>query len=124
MNDASRRRSVSKTVRRYSVYGYGSDGEPTLSVVIDGIMRTVAHDGLLGAWGLTSQIVDERSNLLDVVTTKASRLPIEVARGKRGEAANCEAMFKIEPRYFWYSLLTKQAKRRYVCMHRSRWPMK
>lgn len=68
------------------MYGYGSDGELTLDEVTDGIARAAEHDGLLGAWGLTPQVVDELTELLDVVTTEASRLPIEVARGKLGEA--------------------------------------
>ncbi len=68
------------------MYGYGSDGELTLAEVTNGIERAIDHDGLLGAWGLTPQIVDELTDLLEVVTTEASRLPVEVARGKRGEA--------------------------------------
>lgn len=68
------------------MYGYGSDGELTLEEVTDGIARAAERDGLLGAWGLTPQIVDELTDLLEVVTTEASRLPVEVARGKLGEA--------------------------------------
>lgn len=68
------------------MYGYGSDGELTLEEVTDGIARAANHNGLLGAWGLTPNIVDELTDLLEVVTTEASRLPVEVARGKRGEA--------------------------------------
>lgn len=68
------------------MYGYGSDGELTLEEVTNGITRAAAHDGLLGAWGMTPQILDELTDLMEVVTTEASRLPVEVARGKRGEA--------------------------------------
>ena len=67
-------------------YSYESDDELTLEEVTDGIARAAEHDGLLGAWGLTPQIVNELTNLLEVVTTEASRLPVEVARGKLGEA--------------------------------------
>lgn len=68
------------------MYGYGSDGELTLDEVTDGIARAAKRDGLLGAWGLTPKIVDELEDLLDVVTTEASRLPVDVARGKLGDA--------------------------------------
>ena len=68
------------------MYGYGSDGELTLEEVTDGIARAAERDGLLGTWGLTPRIVDELTDLLEVVTTEASRLPVEVARGKLGEA--------------------------------------
>lgn len=68
------------------MYGYGSDGELTLDEVTDGIARAATRDGLLGAWGLTPRIVEELEELLDVVTTEASRLPVDVARGKLGDA--------------------------------------
>lgn len=68
------------------MYGYGSDGELTLGEVTDGIARAAQQDGLLGAWGLTPRIVDELETLVEYVTTEASRLPLEVARGKLGEA--------------------------------------
>lgn len=69
------------------MYGYGSDGELTLEEITDGIARAADHNGLLGAWGLTPTVVDELTDLLEVVTTEASRLPVEVARGQLGEAA-------------------------------------
>ena len=68
------------------MYGYGSDGELTLNEIIDSVARAAGHGGLLGAWGLTLRIVDELTELLEVVTTEASRLPVEVARGKLGES--------------------------------------
>lgn len=68
------------------MYGYGSDGELTLDEITEGIARAAQQDGLLGAWGLTPKIVDELETLVELVTTEASRLPLEVARGKLGEA--------------------------------------
>lgn len=68
------------------MYGYGSDGELTLEEVTEGIARAAERNGLLGAWGLTPRVVEELTDLLEVVTTEASRLPVEVARGQRGEA--------------------------------------
>jgi hypothetical protein len=67
------------------MYGYGSDGELTLDEVSAGITRAAERDGLLGAWGLTPRIIDEVTELLAEVTSEASRLPVEVARGKRGD---------------------------------------
>lgn len=69
------------------MYGYGSDGELTLDEITAGIGRAARRDGLLGAWGLTPRIVDELDALLEVVTTEASRLPVEVTRGKLGDEA-------------------------------------
>jgi hypothetical protein len=80
------------------MYGYGSDGELTLEEITDGIARAANHDGLLGAWGLTPNIVDELTDLLEVVTTEASRLPVEVARGKRGEAVIRDGARSVELR--------------------------
>lgn len=69
------------------MYGYGSDGELTLDEITAGVGRAAQRDGLLGAWGLTPRIADELDDLLEVVTTEASRLPVEVARGKLGGEA-------------------------------------
>lgn len=66
------------------VFGYGSDGELTVEEVTAAISRSASRDGLLGAWGLTPKIIDELLEVLDIVTTEASRLPVAVARGKLG----------------------------------------
>ena len=80
------------------MYGYGSDGELTLDEITNGIARAADHEGLLGAWGLTPNIVDELTDLLEAVTTEASRLPVEVARGKRGEAVIRDGARSVELR--------------------------
>lgn len=69
------------------VFGYGSDGELTHDELSEAFARSAKRDGFLGAWGLTPRINDELDSLLEVVTTEASRLPVEVARGKLGDAA-------------------------------------
>ena len=67
------------------VYGWGSDGELT-PAELDGSLATVADaGGLLGAWGLTPRTLAELDDLLAVVETEASRLPVEAARGDLGE---------------------------------------
>ncbi|WP_049972590.1 DUF1152 domain-containing protein [Haladaptatus cibarius] len=67
------------------VYGYGSDGELTHEEIAAGITRASKRNGLLGSWGLTPRIIDEMNELLEMVTTEASRLPVEVAQGKLKE---------------------------------------
>ncbi|MFB6122445.1 MAG: DUF1152 domain-containing protein [Haloferacaceae archaeon] len=69
------------------VFGHGSDGELTPAEVDDGVARAARRDGFLGAWGLTPTVVAELDDLLAEVTTEASRLPVEAARGARGETA-------------------------------------
>lgn len=66
------------------VFGYGSDGELSLDEIDAAVARISERDGLLGAWGLTRCIRDELEEVLDVVDTEASRLPVEAARGEIG----------------------------------------
>lgn len=67
------------------VFGYGSDGELTLGELDDAVARIARNDGLLGAWGLTPRVRREMEDLIEVVPTEASRLPLEAARGEFGE---------------------------------------
>lgn len=69
------------------VFGYGSDGELTLDELAEAFARAAGRDGFLGAWGLTPRVRDELERLLDRVTTDASRLPVEVARGELGDVS-------------------------------------
>jgi len=66
------------------VFGYGSDGELTQEELDNAIGRAARRSGLLGSWGLTPATIDELENLLDVVTTEASRLPVKAAMGQLG----------------------------------------
>lgn len=67
------------------VYGYGSDGELTQAELDDSLAVVAGEGGLLGAWGLTSRVVAELTDLLADVETEASRLPVEAAGGGLGE---------------------------------------
>lgn len=69
------------------VYGYGSDGELAREELDAGVARAASEGGWLGAWGLTPRVVAELDGLLASVTTEASRLPVEAARGGLGERA-------------------------------------
>lgn len=63
------------------MFGYGSDGELTRQELHENIGSIAKDGGLLGAWGLTSNIGDELERVLEVVNTDASRLPVRVSRG-------------------------------------------
>lgn len=78
------------------MYGYGSDGELTLEEISDAVARAARRDGLLGSWGLTPRIVDELDTLLELVTTEASRLPVDVAHGQLGDATIREGARSVE----------------------------
>ncbi|MFB6131627.1 MAG: DUF1152 domain-containing protein, partial [Salinigranum sp.] len=69
------------------VFGYGSDGELTVSELDDALARIAGEGGLLGSWGLTPRVVRELEPLLEAVPTEASRLPVEAAGGAIGERA-------------------------------------
>lgn len=66
------------------MFGYGTDGELTLDEIESNIARISSKDGLLGAWGLTRETRDELRDLVEVVDTEASRLPVEAASGALG----------------------------------------
>lgn len=72
------------TAAGLGVFGYGSDGELTIDELESAIARIAADDGLLGAWGLTNRVRNELRDLLQVVETEASRLPVEAAGGDIG----------------------------------------
>lgn len=67
------------------VFGYGSDGELAPDELDAGVARAAERDGLLGAWGLTPRVRTEMEGVLEVVSTEASRLPVEASRGAVGE---------------------------------------
>lgn len=67
------------------VFGWGSDGELTRAELDRALDDVGERDGLLGAWGLTPAVAAELDDLLDVVETEASALPVEASRGGLGE---------------------------------------
>lgn len=66
------------------MFGYGSDGELTRPELDAALTRVASRDGLLGAWGLSRRIRDELDELLTLVPTEASRLPVKAAHGASG----------------------------------------
>lgn len=67
------------------VFGYGSDGELSAQELERSLSTVAKGDGLLGAWGITPEILRELEMVISKVGTEASRIPVECARGAIGE---------------------------------------
>lgn len=78
------------------VFGYGSDGELTRAEIDQRLSLAARHGGLLGAWGMTPEIVAELTAILRHVHTEASRLPVAAARGARGTHRIRQGTVKVE----------------------------
>lgn len=68
------------------VFGYGSDGELTPEELERSFSVISEEGGLLGAWGITPDVLSELEMVVSKVPTEASRIPVECAKGKRGES--------------------------------------
>jgi len=69
----------------WGVFGYGSDGELTVDEIELALSKIAAAGGFLGAWSLTSNIAAELEQVIKVVPTEASAIPVECFRGAWGE---------------------------------------
>lgn len=69
------------------VFGYGSDGELTPEELENSFSVVAEAGGVLGAWGITPKILRELEMVVSRVPTEASRIPVECAKGERGETA-------------------------------------
>lgn len=69
----------------WAMFGYGSDGELTVDEIEAALSRVAGAGGLLGAWGLTAKMAAELEQVIRTVKTEASAIPLECARGARGE---------------------------------------
>ena len=68
----------------WGIFGYGSDGELTAEEIEIALGTVAKEGGLLGAWGLTQQVVAEMEQVIKRVPTEASAIPLECARGTTG----------------------------------------
>jgi hypothetical protein len=68
----------------WGIFGYGSDGELTTEEIERALGIVAKEGGLLGAWGLTQQVVAEMEQAIKRVPTEASAIPLECARGATG----------------------------------------
>lgn len=67
------------------VLGYGSDGELEHWELDRSLSIVAKEGGLLGAWGITKEILNELEMVLSRVSTEASRIPVECAKGATGK---------------------------------------
>lgn len=68
----------------WGIFGYGSDGELTTEEIESALGIIAKEGGLLGAWGLTQEVVAEMEQAIKRVPTEASTIPLECARGATG----------------------------------------
>ena len=64
------------------VFGFGSDGELTLSELENSIKLIALNGGILGSWGITQEILSLMERVVEVVPTEASRSPVIYAKGE------------------------------------------
>jgi hypothetical protein len=67
-----------------AIFGAGCDGELTPAEVLDRIAEVAAHDGWLGASGLSPDAASRLEEAIAVVPTEASAMAVRCARGARG----------------------------------------
>ena len=67
------------------VFGYGSDGELEHMELERSLSIVAKEGGLIGAWGITPQILTDLEIALSRVSTEASRIPVECAKGATGK---------------------------------------
>jgi hypothetical protein len=63
------------------VFGFGCDGELTMPELEKSIRKIAREGGLLGSWGITNDALRELEEVVEIVPTEASRLPVEAAKG-------------------------------------------
>ena len=87
--DAIMTASLSELSRKYDtllgLFGYGSDGELTPDELESSLSLISREGGFLGAWGITTEILREMEMVISKIPTEASRIPVECAKGDRGE---------------------------------------
>ena len=79
-----------------AVFGAGCDGELTPAEVLDRIAEVAAHDGWLGAYGLSPEAASSLEAAIAVVPTEASAMAVRCARGARGGTTIRRGRRKVE----------------------------
>jgi len=64
------------------LFGYGSDGELTLDELEASIKVKLKTGGVLGSWGITHDALARLEEVIAVVPTEASRLPVDFFKGE------------------------------------------
>ncbi len=64
------------------LFGYGSDGELT-PLELERSMKALAKEGgILGSWGITRDALCKLEEMISIVPTEASRMPVLYAKGE------------------------------------------
>ncbi len=66
------------------VFGYGSDGELEHGELEKSLSIVAKEGGLIGSWGITPETLGELEMVISRVSTEASRIPVECAKGATG----------------------------------------
>ena len=64
------------------LFGFGSDGELTQSELENSMRQALRQGGVLGSWGITQDALRKLEEVIAVVPTEASRLPVLYAKGE------------------------------------------
>ena len=64
------------------LFGFGSDGELTQSELENSMNMILKQGGVLGSWGITQDALNKLEEVIAVVPTEASRLPVLYAKGQ------------------------------------------
>lgn len=64
------------------LFGYGSDGELTHEELEASIKIKLKKGAVLGSWGITHDALAKLEEVIAIVPTEASRLPVEYAKGE------------------------------------------
>lgn len=70
----------------WGVFGYGSDGELTVDEIERSLSKLAEAGGLLGSWSLTPKIAAELEDVIKIVPTEASAIPVRCFRGAWGNS--------------------------------------
>ena len=99
------------------LFGFGSDGELTQEELEQAMRLVLKEGGVLGSWGITLEALRKLEQVIAVVPTEASRLPVLYAKGEfedtkiRSGTRNVSlSMASTETYYFSPSVLYKNSK--------------
>ncbi len=99
------------------LFGFGSDGELTQGELESSMRLLLKEGGVLGSWGITQDALRKLEEVIAVVPTEASRLPVLYAKGEfeetkiRSGTRNVSlSVASTETFYFSPSVLYKNSK--------------
>ena len=99
------------------LFGFGSDGELTQEELEASMRLLLNEGGVLGSWGITQDALKKLEEVIAVVPTEASRLPVLYAKGEfeetkiRSGTRNVSlSMASTETFYFSPSVLYQNSK--------------